>query len=62
MNKYRVWLTVRGAVFRPTYDGYVDVYADTPEDAKAAAIRRLKNTSFPDVWNDDFRVDRVEIR
>ena len=62
MNKYRVWITVRGAAFRPAYDGYVDIDAETPEDAQKSAVRKLQNTSFRDVWPDAIRVDSIETR
>ena len=62
MNKYRVWLTVRGSIVRPSYDGYVDIDADTPEEAQECAIRKLLHTSFRDAGYDEIRVDRIEMR
>jgi hypothetical protein len=61
MNRYRVWLrSVPG--FYEQYDGYVDVVAEDTEDAKRVALRKLKQTSFPDRNASMWRVERVEMR
>lgn len=47
---------VKGSVIRPAYDGYVDVYAADEYEAGLVAIRKLRNTSFPEVWSSSFVV------
>lgn len=48
--KYRIWLTIRGGVVRPSYDGYIDVWTSEPiedsNDAARAAVRELNRSSF----------------
>ena len=46
--KYRVEIFLRGGMTKPSYDGYVDVYADDVGDMKMAVARKLHNTSFPE--------------
>ena len=60
MNKYRVYITIPGSPSRPFYDGYVDVVADTDDDAADRAKRQLTRTTFRDVWYSSMRVTRVE--
>ncbi len=60
MNKYRVWLTVKGGMGMEWYDGHVDVYADNDEEASEKAKRQLKRNTFRERSLNSFRVDKVE--
>lgn len=62
MNRYRVFLSVKGGLTRPHYDGYVDVTADDTDSAGKKAVRRLISTTFRDVWPSSFVIRRVELR
>jgi len=64
---YRVWLRSKPGFFTQ-YDGYVDVNVATrpaDEDAateiKAAAVRKLRASSFPDRDGSMWTVDRIEV-
>jgi hypothetical protein len=61
-KRYRVWMHIASGMGQPSYDGYVYVWADGTEDARGRAKRKLKRTSFPDVWKDEMRVEKVEVR
>jgi hypothetical protein len=42
------------------YDGYVDVTAESEDDAPDRAVRQLQRTSFPERSAACWRVERVE--
>lgn len=59
---YRVWLI--GSSMTARYDGYVDVNANTPEDAHEKALNKLTNKhtgAFSDWSKSMFKVKKVEI-
>lgn len=58
--KYRVWMVGRSMAAR--YDGYVDVFADSEEDAEYKAKRKLTgpNGSFFDWSPSMFHVTKIE--
>ena len=60
LNKYRVWIHIRGSVVRPAYDGYVEVYAENDNEAAERAKRELMRGTFKDVWYENFVVESVE--
>jgi phage tail sheath gpL-like len=62
MNWYRVWLRSVPSPAYEHYDGYVDVTAESEDDAPARAVRRLRQTSFPDRSAACWRVEKVERR
>ena len=62
MNRYRVWMTIRGSVVKPSYDGYVDVSAASEEEAFERAITECRRTAHPDSSREAFRLERVERR
>lgn len=59
MRKFKVRVYVMGAPFRPPYDGYVEVYSDSWENAGQAAIDKLQRTTFQDVCRESFVVKSV---
>ena len=62
--KYRVEVTVKGGMGRPTYDGYVDVYVDGDDhdpDFQMLAFRKLKRTTFPEIWKDSVVVKAARV-
>ena len=56
---YRVWLRSTSGIFAQ-YAGHVDVVADTAEDAKTAALAKLRRTLFPDRDSSMWKIERVE--
>lgn len=54
--KYRVWMTIRGSVVKPSYDGYVDDEGDA-FDAAVAQARRIAHWDSPP---QDFLLDRLD--
>lgn len=61
-RRYRVWLHIRGSVVKPCYDGYVDCYAPSYEEAGEWAIREVRRKAHWDSPPEAFRVDRIEPR
>jgi hypothetical protein len=60
MLKFRVWIrSVPG--FYEQYDGRVDVYAESYEEAGPRALRELKRTSFPERNASMWRIERIEL-
>ena len=62
--KYRVEIHLQGGMTKPSYDGYVDVFADDVHDIKEAVARKLHNTSFSEypVWQlrNDIRIIAIK--
>lgn len=59
-RRYRVHLHSAPGMWA-VYDGHVDVFAESPEDAFPNAVRELGRTSFPDRPSlSRWRLDRVE--
>ncbi|MHC4413329.1 MAG: hypothetical protein ACYSW6_10255 [Planctomycetota bacterium] len=59
MNKYKVNATIRGAIHRPYYEGYIDVWADNDNDAVFRAKRNLVK-QWGDINLSDIKVTSVE--
>lgn len=59
MRKFKVHIYVTGAPFRPAYDGHVEVFSDSWENAARAAVDKLRRTTFQDVCRDSFIVKSV---
>ena len=64
MHTFRVWITIKGSLSRPYYEGYKDVSLNEndTEKAKEKAIRELMRTAFFDVGYSSFRVTKIEAR
>lgn len=60
MSEYKVFMTIRGSIVKPSYSGQVKVVADSYEDAIQKAITTCQNAHW-DSPRDDFRVDKVEV-
>jgi hypothetical protein len=58
---YRVHMTIRGSMTKPSYSGHVDVVADTYDEAVQSAISKCQRTAHWDSPRDDFKVDEVEV-
>ena len=58
---YRVWMTIRGSIAKPAYDGYCDVLADSTEAAFDAAIEKSRRSAHFDSPPSDFRLQRIEV-
>lgn len=56
---YRVWIRSVPGMYAQ-YDGHVDVHAYDENEAVDKALRKLKNTSFPDRSRSMWIVDKVE--
>ena len=61
IKHYRVWMTIRGTMTKPSYDGKVDVWASDVGAAFKKAIKRARATAHWDSRPSDFRLDRVEV-
>jgi hypothetical protein len=61
MINYRVHLHSQPGMWE-FYRGHVDVMADDETEAIKNAVRRLRNTSFPDRPLNSWVLDRVERR
>jgi hypothetical protein len=60
--KARVWLRSAPGMWA-RYDGYVDVFINSIEEAFKAAVRQLARTSFPDRPSmSSWELDRIEIK
>ncbi len=59
MKRYRVWLRSKPG-FYEQYDGKIDVYADSDEQAIDEAFRELKHT-FPERGRSMWKVEKVEV-
>lgn len=60
--KARVWLRSAPGMWE-RYDGYVDVFINSIEEAFRAAVLKLSRTSFPDRPSiSSWVIDRIEIR
>jgi 1,2-phenylacetyl-CoA epoxidase PaaB subunit len=57
---YRVWMRSVPGMYEQ-YDGKVDVWATSEEDAINKAHDKLKRGSFPDRTRNMWRVEKVEI-
>jgi hypothetical protein len=60
LNKYRVHLTVRGSIVKPSYDGSVTVFAEDEDEAFDRAVTRCIQTAHWDSPRSDFRLDKIE--
>jgi len=60
-KRYLVTLQTRSGFFAQ-YSGAVEVFAKDEDEAVDCALRRLKQTSFPDYSRDMWRVISVERR
>jgi hypothetical protein len=58
-KKYRVWMRSRPGQYAQ-YEGKVDVFAEDKETAVAAALIKLRRTSFPDRADYNWFIERVE--
>lgn len=58
---YRVHMTIRGSMVKPSYDGKVDVWASGKEAAFKKAVKRARATAHWDSAPGDFRLDSVEV-
>lgn len=61
LTRYRVWMTIRGSVCKPSYDGHVDVWAENERDAFERAVQESRRTAHWDSAPESFRLDRVEV-
>jgi hypothetical protein len=64
MFKWRVYIHIKGAPSRPSYDGHKDVETNT-DDAEAAgerAVRELMRGAFQDVGRNSFVIEKIERR
>jgi hypothetical protein len=58
--KYKVWVrSVPG--FYEQYDGYLDVVADTYDEAIDLAFKKLKRGAFSDRSRSMWKVEKVEV-
>ena len=62
MRSYRVWMTIRGSIVKPPYDGYVDVVAEDEEHAFSRAVAEARRTAHWDSPLEAFRLVKVEPR
>lgn len=62
MKEYRVNMVIEGAPWRPFYEGYVDVFANSMDEAGENAKDKLRRTSFTDVPKSSMKVKSVEAR
>lgn len=60
LRHFRVWMTIRGSVSKPTYDGKCDVWAIDEDDAFQRAIAECQRTAHWDSPASAFRLDKVE--
>lgn len=61
MNKYRVQITISGAIHRPPYTGTVETHAWNQHQAAECAKRQLKASGvWFDIHSSDVRIDSVE--
>lgn len=60
-TRYRVHLHSKPAVGLTFYEGYVDVLADSADQAPDAAMAKLRRTAFPDRTPNDWRVVAVDV-
>lgn len=60
MKHYRVWMHIRGGISKPSYDGYVDVWAADEQEAVERAKQDLRRGAHWDSAPEDLRVQRVE--
>jgi hypothetical protein len=62
-RRYRAWVHIRGGISRPPYDGYVDIATNevlSDDEIDARVKDKLRRSSFPDVWADSIKIDRIE--
>ena len=58
--KYRVAITIKGTVIRPSYQGVVEVFSnEINPDFDSLVYERLKRTSFPEISKSDILVRQV---
>jgi hypothetical protein len=60
--KYKINATVKGSVSRPSYTGTVEIYTNEHNPNFQALVHsKLKRTSFPEIWKDDVKINKIEV-
>ena len=59
---YKINATVKGSVSRPPYTGTIEIYTNDPSpDFQALVHQKLKKTSFPEIWKDSVKINKIEV-
>ena len=61
MTRYRVWMTIRGSVCKPSYSGHVEVWAEDGDAAFERAVDESRRTAHWDSSPEAFQLDRLEV-
>ena len=60
--KYKIKAVVSGSIGRPFYEGHTTVTTSDPNpDFQDLVYRKLKRTSFPEIWRDEIKIKQIEV-